>query len=79
LLATLSFLLVVICFGVAHHRFEDDTLQPKYGAAFILVIIGWLLFLAAIPFVVIGWFRERHYRHQMPITTTTTTTRRKWF
>ncbi|KAK1923432.1 hypothetical protein DB88DRAFT_453623 [Papiliotrema laurentii] len=62
LLATISFFLVVICWGVAHHRFSRDSLQPKYGAAFVLGIIGWLLYLAAIPFVIIGWFRQRHYR-----------------
>jgi uncharacterized membrane protein len=72
-LATISLLLVLICWGVAHHRFSDNNLEPQYGAAFVLVIIGWILYLLAIPFVVVGWFRERHYR------TTTTTTRRRWY
>jgi len=62
LLSTISFLLVVICWGVAHHRFHKEGLHPKYGAAFPLVIVGWALYLAAIPLVFIGWVRERHYR-----------------
>ncbi|WRT64119.1 uncharacterized protein IL334_001048 [Kwoniella shivajii] len=64
LLAFISFLLVVIIFGTAHHRFNDDTLDAHYGAAFVLVILGWLLYLVAIPLVFLGWFRERHYRNQ---------------
>ncbi|WWD17916.1 hypothetical protein CI109_102361 [Kwoniella shandongensis] len=75
LLATISFLLVVIIFGVAHHRFDDDSLRPRYGAAFVMVILGWLLYLAAIPLVVIGWFRERHYRNTNITTHTTTAVR----
>jgi hypothetical protein len=70
LLATLSFFLVVICWGIAHHRFEDDTLRPKYGAAFILVIIGWLMFLVAAPMVAFGWFRLRHYRNDASLKNT---------
>ncbi|KAK8865899.1 hypothetical protein IAR55_001047 [Kwoniella newhampshirensis] len=75
LLATISFLLVVIVFGLAHHRFNQDTLRPHYGAAFVLVIIGWLLYLAAIPLVVIGWFTERRYRNTTTTTHTTTAVR----
>lgn len=74
LLATISFLLVVICFGVAHHRLEDDNLDPKYGAAFVLVIVGWLLYLACVPLEFIGWFRQRHYRD-----TTTTVRKNRWY
>ncbi|ODN84157.1 hypothetical protein L202_00161 [Cryptococcus amylolentus CBS 6039] len=63
-LATLSFLLVVIIFGTAHHRFKRDNLDPHYGAAFVLVIIGWLILLVTPPLVTIGWFRERRYRNR---------------
>jgi cell division protein FtsX len=75
LLSSISFLLVVICWGVAHHRFSDNGLDPKYGSAFALVIVGWLLYLLAIPFVVIGWLRERHYRREVEAAST----RRRWF
>jgi hypothetical protein len=75
LLASISFLLVMICWGVAHHRFSDNGLDPKYGSAFALVIVGWVLYLLAIPFVVIGWFRERHYRREVEAAST----RRRWF
>ncbi|GFZ43129.1 hypothetical protein JCM24511_00848 [Saitozyma sp. JCM 24511] len=75
LLSSISFLLVVICWGVAHHRFSDNGLDPKYGSAFALVIVGWVLYLLAIPFVVIGWFRERHYRREVEAAST----RRRWF
>ncbi|WVQ85534.1 hypothetical protein IAT38_007700 [Cryptococcus sp. DSM 104549] len=67
LLSTISFLLVLVVFGVAHHRLNKDTLDAHYGAAFVLVIIGWLLYLAAMPLVVIGWFRERSYRRQQNV------------
>ncbi|WVQ85538.1 hypothetical protein IAT38_007704 [Cryptococcus sp. DSM 104549] len=62
--ATLSFLIVVILFGVAHHRLNNDHLDAHYGAAFVFVILGWLLYLLAVPLVIVGWFRERHYRRQ---------------
>lgn len=79
--ATLSLFVVVPTWAIAHHRFEDDDLDPVYGAAFVLVIIGWLLFLLAMPLIVIGWFRERRMRREgnYNTTTTTTTTRRRWF
>jgi hypothetical protein len=66
---------VVICWGIAHHRFGDNGLDPKYGSAFALVIVGWVLYLLAIPFVVIGWFRERHYRREVEAAST----RKRWF
>ncbi|WVO17876.1 hypothetical protein L204_105574 [Cryptococcus depauperatus] len=62
LLATISFLAVIIIFGVAHHRFKDDHLDPHYGAGLVLVIIGWLCFMLTPPLVLVGWFKERRYR-----------------
>jgi hypothetical protein len=79
----ISLILVLICFGTAHHRFHKEDLNPKYGAAFIMVILGWLMYLAAIPLVFIGWIRERKYRREVVVgtgdvhTTTTTTTTKK--
>ncbi|WWC58605.1 uncharacterized protein I303_101148 [Kwoniella dejecticola CBS 10117] len=59
LLATISFFLVVIIYGTAHRRFNNDTLDAHYGAAFVLVILGWLIYLAAIPLIFLGWFKNR--------------------
>ncbi|WWD09380.1 hypothetical protein V865_007503 [Kwoniella europaea PYCC6329] len=60
LLATISFFLVTIIFGTAHHRFNNDNLDAHYGAAFVLVILGWLIYLfVAIPLVFLGWFKQR--------------------
>ncbi|KAL7423820.1 hypothetical protein Q5752_001404 [Cryptotrichosporon argae] len=63
LLAFVSTLLVLVCWGVAHHRFNKAGLEPRYGAAFVLVILGWLLYLLAIPFALIGWLAIRRDRH----------------
>ncbi|WWC99657.1 hypothetical protein V866_006561 [Kwoniella sp. B9012] len=60
LLATISFFLVTIVFGTAHRRFNNDNLDAHYGAAFVLVILGWLIYLLlAIPLVFLGWFKQR--------------------
>jgi hypothetical protein len=82
LLAFISFLIVVITWSTAKRRFNNDLLafDAHYGPAFVLVIVGWLLYLMAIPLVILGWFRNRGYRNDAPVvhTTETTTTRRKW-
>ena len=83
LLAFISFLIVVITWATAKRRFNNDLLDfnAHYGPAFGLVIVGWLLYLMAIPLVILGWFRNRGYRNDAPVvhtTETTTTTRRKW-
>jgi hypothetical protein len=82
LLAFISFMIVAITWATAKRRFNNDNLDfdAHYGPAFALVIVGWLLFLFAIPLVIIGWFKNRGYRNDAPVTTTTTTTtRRRWF
>jgi hypothetical protein len=86
LLAFISFLIVVITWATAKRRFNNDDgpntfFDAHYGPAFALVIVGWLLYLAAIPLVFVGWFRNRGYRNDAPVTTTTTTTtrRKRWF
>lgn len=83
LLAFISFLIVVITWATARRRFNNDDadFDAHYGPAFPLVIVGWLLFLVAIPLVIVGCFRNRGYRNDAPVThtTTTTTTRRRKF
>ncbi|WWC66379.1 uncharacterized protein I206_100280 [Kwoniella pini CBS 10737] len=59
LLATISFFLVVIVYGTAHRRFNHDNLDAHYGAAFVLVILGWLIYLLTIPLIFLGWFKNR--------------------
>ncbi|ORY28984.1 hypothetical protein BCR39DRAFT_533429 [Naematelia encephala] len=83
LCATISFFIVVVVFGVAHHRFKHEGLSPHYGGAFPLVIVGWLVYLIALPLIIIGWIRERHYRREIVategVTTTEITHKRRWF
>ncbi|WWC86228.1 uncharacterized protein L201_001101 [Kwoniella dendrophila CBS 6074] len=63
LLATISFFLVTIIFGTGHRRFNHDNLDAHYGAAFVLVILGWLiLLLVTVPLVFLGWFKNRRQR-----------------
>lgn len=59
LLAFISFLIVVITWATAKRRFNNDDgpntfFDAHYGPAFSLVIVGWLLYLLAIPLVFVG-------------------------
>ena len=53
-----------------------ETHSQSYGPALPLVISGWILYVVSVPLVIIGWFRERHYRRE---NTAPAPTRRKWF
>jgi hypothetical protein len=90
LLSTLSFILILSTFVTAHRRFSSDGINVAYGPAFILSILGWLLYLLSLPFLVLALRALRRDRrdgvvvrdgtvHETKTTTTTTTGRKKRF
>jgi len=78
-IAVISFILALVAFVTAHHRYSNHNLfsnglaqNPHYGSAMWLHLVGTLLLLAACPFVFLGWLREGHDRRARTTTTTTT-------
>ena len=65
-------------FVTAHRRLGRDGIERHYGPAFAMVIVAWLMYLAAVPFVIIGWFAIRRARRDGVVETKTTTKRRFW-
>jgi small-conductance mechanosensitive channel len=77
-LGTISLILVLAAFATAHRRLGRDGIERHYGPAFAMVIVAWLMYLAAVPFVIIGWFAIRRARRDGVVETKTTTKRRFW-
>jgi hypothetical protein len=44
-----------------------------------LCLVGTVFLTAAVPFVVLGWFRERSYRKNEAVVTERVQRRRRWF
>ena len=79
-LSSITLILVLAAFVTAHRRLGRDGIERHYGPAFAMVIVAWLMYLAAVPFVIIGWFAIRRARKEgVPETTTTTTERKRRF
>lgn len=82
-LSVLGWILSLATFVTAHHRFGSTSwggdFDPHYGPAMWLCLVGTLLLVTAVPFVVIGWWRERHYRDREVAAASRVERRRRWF
>lgn len=78
-MSTISLIIVLAAFATAHRRLGRDGISRHYGPAFTMVIIAWLMYLAAIPFVIFGWFAIRRARKDGVVETKTTTKKKRFF
>lgn len=63
-LAVVSFVLALIAFVTLHKRLDRINNGPEYGPALWMHLAGTACLLAAIPFVLLGWIRQRRGKHQ---------------